>query len=85
MTTMSMRTINIPIDLFGLLVRYHILGIQSPEDGDAIRRGLQAKLDAMERRDAYTQSKIAATPEEREAARIKYLDLAGIHEDWRTP
>lgn len=75
--------VNIPIDLFGLLIRYHILGIQSPEDGEAIRRGLQAKLDAMDRRDAYTRSKTADTPGEREDARQRYLNLAGISADYR--
>jgi hypothetical protein len=44
---------------------------------------INAKLDAMEKRNAYTQSKVALTDEEREQARQKYLDLAGIHKDFR--
>lgn len=42
-----------------------------------------AKFEAMEKREVYTQSKIAMTDEEREQARQKYLDLAGIHKDFR--
>lgn len=77
-----MQSVNISIDLFALLIKYHI-GRADPEDGEAIKAALIAKVEAMERRESYTQSKIAATPEEREAARLKYLDLAGIHEDFR--
>lgn len=75
--------VTIPMELFSLLVRYHVGGIADPEDGEAIKAALIAKVEAMERRDAYTQSKTATTPEEREAARLKYLDLAGIPQDFR--
>lgn len=53
---------------------------------DIIKRletALNDKLDAMQKHDVYTQSKIALTEEERETARQKYLDLAGIHKDWQ--
>lgn len=53
---------------------------------DIIKRletALNAKLDAMQKHDVYTLSKIAMTEEEKEMARQKYLDLAGIHKDWR--
>ena len=46
---------------------------------DAIRK----KVEAMEKRNAYAEYKTAATDAERETARQKYLDLAGIHPDWR--
>ena len=44
---------------------------------------LDAKVKAMEKREAYTEYKMAVTDEAREIARQKYLDLAGIHRDWR--
>ena len=78
-----MKNVSIPYELFCKLVKYHVGGIADQESGEAIKAALIAKVDAMERRDAYTQSKIAETPEAREAARLKYLDLAGIHEDFR--
>ena len=44
---------------------------------------LNKKLDAIQKREVYTEYKMASTDEEREQARQKYLDLAGIHRDWR--
>lgn len=78
-----MRNISIPYELFVKLIRYHVLGFADQESGEAIKAALIAKIEAMERREAYTQSKTAETPEARESARLKYLDLAGIHEDFR--
>ena len=78
-----MKNVSIPYELFCKLVKYHVGGFADQESGEAIKAALIAKVDAMERRDAYTQRKIAETPEAREAARLKYLDLAGIHEDFR--
>ena len=78
-----MKNVSIPYELFFMLFKYHVGGFADQESGEAIKAALIAKVDAMERRDAYTQSKIAETPEAREAARLKYLDLAGIHEDFR--
>lgn len=48
-----------------------------------LETALNAKIDAMQKHETYTQSKIASSSEERELARQKYLDLAGIHKDWR--
>ena len=58
-------------------------------DGDTcaiikqLEDALTAKVEAMERRETYTEYKMAATDDTRERARQKYLDLAGIHPDWR--
>lgn len=51
----------------------------SPE----IKKGLEAKLEAMVKRELYTKYKTAATGEERELARKEYLDKVGIHRDFR--
>lgn len=50
---------------------------------DELKTLIDAKIDAKTRHDLYTQSKTAPTDEERELARQKYLDAAGIHKDWR--
>lgn len=73
-------SVQISQELFRALVIYFETGEGDP---DAIRVALEAKLDAMIRRDAYTRSKTAPTPEEREKARREYLDRAGIGEDFR--
>ena len=51
----------------------------SPE----IKKGLEAKLEAMVKRELYTKYKTASTEEEREQARKEYLDKVGIHRDFR--
>ena len=48
-----------------------------------IKNGIDKKLDAVSRRSYYTQYKTADTTEEREKARLKYLDAVGMHEDFR--
>lgn len=65
------------------LMCWHLEGLHEPDREQRIKAGLQAKLDAIGRRRMYTQSRTAATPEEREKARQAYLDAAGIHEDFR--
>ena len=44
---------------------------------------LRAKVEAEEKRRAYSEYKMAPDDESKEAARQKYLDLTGIHRDWR--
>ena len=51
----------------------------SPE----IKKGLEAKLEAMVKRELYIKYKTAPTEEEREQARKEYLDKVGIHRDFR--
>ena len=50
---------------------------------DEITARLNEKMDRMHRHKLYSDSKTANTEEEREAARNKYLDLAGIPDDYR--
>ncbi len=58
-------------------------GAADQERYDRIRSGLESKLDAMARRELYSQSKTAPTEAEREKARRAYLDEIGMPEDWR--
>lgn len=73
------------IDVYRLIegLRGYDLDYYTQECRKRITQEINSKLAAMERRDAYTQSKVAPTESEREEARQKYLDLAGIHRDFR--
>jgi len=48
-----------------------------------VEDALQTKMDAIEKRRAYTEYKTGANSETRENARQKYLNLVGINKDWR--
>ena len=50
---------------------------------ESIKKGLNDKLESMERHKKYTNYKIAKTDKEKEESRQEYLNLAGIHNDWR--
>ena len=76
-----MKNVQISQELFLDLVRFHLLEMEelSPE----IQKGLEAKLEAMVKRELYTKYKTAPTEEEREQARKEYLDKVGIQKDFR--
>lgn len=76
-------SVQIDQDLWADLVRYHVMDLRDPDVDARIRAGLQRKIDAMVRRQAYTASKTACTPEARERARQRYLDMVGVPEDYR--
>lgn len=82
-----MKHVQIPEDLFWSLCRYHLLDLDTDdaeETAQDIERGLTAKLEAMQRRAAYSAYKDRSlSPEAREAARQAYLDLVGMLPDWR--
>lgn len=67
------------------LCKWHLCdGCQTPERAEYIRKGLQDKLDAAVRRDLYaTMHDSSKTPQEREEARMRYLDDKGIPESFR--
>ena len=48
-----------------------------------LENAITTKIEAMEKRKAYTDYKMAVDEKSQEAARQKYLELAGIHRDWR--
>ncbi len=82
---MKSKTVQIPESLFVDLLKYHLWNLDDDEIAVRIQRGLQAKVDAIIRRGYYTDSKTAATPEEREKARQAYLDEIGMQDDFRWP
>lgn len=77
------NNVQIPQELFLDLVRYFLLDDTSETRLNAIEKGLMDKLDKLARHQTYTASKVAETPEEREKARKQYLDMVGIHQDFR--
>ena len=68
-----MKDVQIPYDLFVALLQYHLM--MDDDYADGIRYGLEQKL--------YAKYKTALTPEEREAARQRYLDERGIPQSYR--
>lgn len=80
---MAQQSVQIPAELFVQLINYHLYDRRTPELAERIRSGLDLKLEALVRRQLYTESRTADTAEAREKARQAYLDAAGIQEDWR--
>lgn len=83
-----MKNVQIPQDLLYDLFRYFLT--EEPDDEhdytrEAIITALEAKLEALVRHDLYTQSKTAATAQDRETARQAYLDRVGMRQSYRWP
>lgn len=81
------KAVQIPESLFWDLCRYHLLDLEADEAEDiaqAIQDGLQAKLEAMQRRALYSAYKdTKASPEARQEARKAYLDMVGMLPGYR--
>lgn len=82
-----MANVQISEELLLALFKFHCLDL--PEDDREllqreIRKGLNAKMNAIISRQIYSDSKNpAATPEQRERARQEYLERKGIPVAWR--
>lgn len=76
-----MKNVQIPYELFYALLKHHLMS--DGDYADEIRMGLEQKLDSMVQRELYSKSKTAPTIEERETARIKYLDKKGVPDSFR--
>ena len=76
-----MKNVQITQELFLALVKYHLL--ETTEEEEKIKKELTDKLDAMAKRQIYSQYKTAPTEEERERARQEYLDKVGILPSFR--
>lgn len=75
------KQIQIPQRLFGQMLAYFLLDRE--DVAEDVKKGLNAKLDAMAKHDLYTKYKTAPTPAEQEQARKEYLDKIGVSEDFR--
>jgi hypothetical protein len=76
-----MRNVQISEELFFALMKYFLL--EQAELQPEIRKGLEQKLDALVMRELYTKYKTAPTEEERERARMEYLDRRGVPDCFR--
>lgn len=76
-----MKSVNISVVLFFYLYDYFVYGDESKHDEITVR--LKEKMNRMQLRKLYSDSKTAETESEREAARMEYLDRAGVPEDFR--
>lgn len=76
-----MKNVQITQELFLALVKYHLL--EATEEEKKIKKELVEKLDAMAKRQIYSQYKTAPTEEEREKARQEYLDKVRISTSFR--
>lgn len=76
-----MAKVQITEELFRALLHYHLL--DNIEWEAEIKRDLGYKLDAMVKRQLYTQYKTAPAQLDREKARKEYLDRQGIPEAFR--
>lgn len=77
---MKQPTINIPQELFKALISHFLM---NNDNSEFITKQLNIKLNKMIEHDLYSKFKTAATAEEREQARIDYLDRIGIPEQFR--
>ena len=77
------KNVQISQELFFDLVRYFCLDDTSTERYKAISDALEVKIDKLVRHETYSASKTAETPEEREKARQRYLDLVGMRDSFR--
>ena len=75
--------VQIDLDLFRDLILIVCAESSDQEVWDRAAKGLMDKLNKRINRQLYTQFKTAATPEQREQARQKYLDKVGISERYR--
>jgi len=76
-----MKSVNISVVLFFYLYDFFIYGDESKHDEITTR--LKEKMNRMQLRKLYSDSKTAGTEGEREAARKEYLDRAGVPKDFR--
>ena len=76
-----MKSVNISVVLFFYLYDYFVYGDESKHEEITAR--LKEKMNRMQLRKLYSDSKTAETEAEREAARNEYLDRVGVPEAFR--
>ena len=76
-----MKNVQISQELFIALMKYFLL--EQEELLPEIQKGLEKKLDALVMRELYTKYKTAPSEEEREKARLEYLDKRGVPKSFR--
>lgn len=76
-----MKQIQIPEELFILLMKYHLLDMEEMQP--EIKKGLMDKMESITMRLLYSKYKTAPTEEEKQKARQEYLDKRGVPESFR--
>lgn len=76
-----MKNIQISEQLFFSLIKYHLVDMES--ELTEIKKGLMDKMDSMVMRELYSKYKTAPTEEEKEKARLEYLDKRGVPDSFR--
>lgn len=76
-----MKQIQIPEELFILLIKYHLLDMEEVQP--EIKKGLMDKMDSITMRLLYSNYKTAPTEEEKQKARREYLDKRGVPDSFR--
>lgn len=76
-----MKQIQIPEELFILLMKYHLLDMEEVQP--EIKKGLMDKMDSITMRLLYSNYKTAPTEEEKQKARQEYLDERGVPDSFR--
>jgi len=77
------KSVSIPESLFVDLVSYMLLENQSEENLKRIKKGLDEKLNRIAEHDLYSRYKTAPTEEEKEKARLEYLERKKIPSQFR--
>ena len=79
-----MKNVQISEDLFALLCYYFLEGEHDDMVVEEIEKQLNEKLEAMIRRQIFSQYKTAQNGTEREKLRQEYLDRVGVLESFRS-
>ena len=79
------KNIEIPVTLFILISKYFLLDSKNFETENLIKKGIEARVNAYNKREFFSKIVTAKTPEEKEKARQEYLDAAGIPDSFRWP
>lgn len=78
-----MKKIQISERLFILLVQYHLYDIGMEQNKTEIKTLIEEKYEAVTNRNLYSKYKTALIEDEREKARIEYLNNKGYYKDFR--
>ena len=77
------KNIQIPENLFYQMAMYIMFPDTRTEEAyKIIEKQIYEKLEKQEKRNLYTTYKTANTPEEKEAARMQYLEKIGMKKDF---
>ena len=76
-----MKQIQIPEELFVLLIKYHLMDMEEVQP--EIKKGLMDKMDSITMRLLYSKYKTAPTDEEKQKAIQAYLNKRGVPESFR--